>query len=348
MIRDDENREHTIRLSDEQLAELERISERSEVSHSAELLSGSATQRTIDIQGADHVSAHRHYYTLIDALSAPIRSALNGIATIPTLPDYEELEEIGRGGMGIVYRGRHKKTLRLEAIKVIRTDCMPGSVQHLTRRLRLEAQLAARVAHEHIVPVYQTGEVDGCPWFSMQLVEGTSLRGRLRDSRLPPQQAAMIAEQIARAVNKMHRHGILHGDIKPNNILIERDGGRPLITDFGLADLIETPDADLGIAGTPAYMAPELARAAGQKSTEGSGGLRTVASDVYSLGATLWSSLTGKFPCADGLPLREQLNRVTAGQLRFDEEYPSDVPVELRRICRKCLAEGNRSQTGLP
>jgi serine/threonine-protein kinase len=315
-------------LSEDQLAELERAAE------------GGDTTSTASA-GDEDVDGHQRCYSLVDSLALPIRLALVEITEPPSLPDYGELVEIGRGGMGIVYRGVHQQTRRADAIKVIRPDRVsPGAGAHrreLQHQLRREAQLAARVAHEHIVPVYQVGEVDGCPWFSMQLVNGMSLRDLTREAPLSPEKAAKVIEQIARAVDQVHRHGILHGDIKPHNILIEVEGARPLITDFGLGDLIETTEGAVGIAGTPAYMAPELAEAAmQQKPPEEMAGVRSVASDIYSLGATLWSALTGKSPCDDQMTAKQQLRAVASGQLRFNESSGPRLPEELVRICHRC------------
>lgn len=316
-------------LSDEQLAELERATERCSDTLTANV-------------GDDELDEFQHCYSLVDSLASPIRDALVESTKPPSLPDYDDLQEIGRGGMGIVYRGLHKKTRRIDAIKVIRPDRVSAAAgahqRELQHQLQQEAQLAARVAHEHIVPVYQVGEVNGCPWFSMQFVEGQSLRDLMREGPLSPEKAARVIEQIARAVDRVHRHGILHGDIKPHNILIEREEERPLITDFGLADVIETTEVAIGIAGTPAYMAPELAEAAlQQRSPEQIAEVRSVASDIYSLGATLWSVLTGMSPCEDNLTAKQQLQAVVSGQLRVNDTRGTSLPDGLVRICQKCM-----------
>jgi serine/threonine protein kinase len=168
-----------------------------------------------------------------------LRMAIESLDSPPVLADYEQLVEIARGGMGVVYRGLHKKTQRYDAIKVMRPDRLVGTAHDTLSLLRLqflrESQLAARVAHEHIVPVYQVGETDDRPWFSMQLVDGRSLHEIARDKALAPERIVCYVERIARAVDVVHRHGILHGDIKPQNILIESHSDRPMISDFGLA-----------------------------------------------------------------------------------------------------------------
>lgn len=323
-----ESKDNSI-LTDAQLAELERATEQC----------GNTLNTNI---GNSERDEFHHCYSLVDSLASPVRNAVVEISTPPVLPDYDDLQEIGRGGMGIVYRGLHKKTRRIDAIKVIRPDrvsTVAGVHQReLQHQLQQEAQLAARVAHEHIVPVYQVGEVKGCPWFSMQLVEGQSLRDLMYEGPISPQKAATLIEQIARAVDKVHRHGVLHGDIKPHNILVEAEAERPLITDFGLADMIETTEVAVGIAGTPAYMAPELAAAAlEQRSPDQIAEVRTVASDIYSLGATLWSALTGMSPCEDDLSPKHQLRAVASGKLRVNALATTHIPDGLATIFKKCM-----------
>ncbi|MCA9062981.1 MAG: serine/threonine protein kinase [Planctomycetaceae bacterium] len=322
-------------LSDEELAQLERAAEREDPT-------------VADNRFAPQAVEHQRWYSLVNSLTLPVRAAVSGSTQPPALPDYDDLQEVGRGGMGIVYRAVHKQTRRTDAIKVIRPDRLSGPTEsrgrELQRRFQREVQLAARVAHEHIVPVYQVAEVDGCAWFSMQYVDGTSLRERMNKAPLAPEKAAQLIEQISRAVDKVHRHGILHGDIKPHNILIEADGERPLITDFGLADFIATADSALTVAGTPAYMAPELIEAAGQsRSMEELAGVRTTASDIYSLGATLLAALTGHSPRTDrrgkngGDTGTQTAARAQTAAVVFDERTPSSLPPALIQICRRCM-----------
>ena len=218
--------------------------------------------RNINVSTCLWINSHRRF-----------AYALGTVEATPFLPEYGELEEVGRGGMGIVYRSTHQKMQRIDAIKVIRPDRLTGvsfdTVKQMQHRFEREVRLAAYVAHEHIVPVYQVGEIDGCPWFSMQFVKGTTLN-ELSKSDLPstsdlpntsdvpaPERMAGYIEKIARAVNAVHRHGILHGDIKPHNILIETETDRPLLSDFGLAefDAYDASTTSTGVAGTLAYMA---------------------------------------------------------------------------------------------
>ena len=324
---------------DETLAQLERLAESGSRS---ELAPSSRTENRKEGRTLEAVAEHYRLYNLIEHLAAPVRLALGADNSPPELSEYERLEEIGRGGMGVVYRGLHRKLRRLDAIKVIRPDRLTGvspeSVRQMQYRFERELRLAAYVAHENIVPVYQVGEVDGRPWFSMQFVEGISLQELRGNSSVAPQQIAVVMEKIARAVNTVHRHGVLHGDIKPHNILIERETNRPLITDFGLAefdlcfelqgDEIQEDSASDNIAGTPAYMAPELLHAAMQQAgSQEVAIVRSVSSDIYSLGATLWATLTGRSP----LEFRD-------AQVTVDSRS-SRLPQELLKICQKSMSE---------
>jgi len=209
--------------------------------------------------------------------------------------EYELLEELGRGGMGIVYKARQKSPGRIVALKmVLRGDT--ASATDLAR-FRAEAEAAAKVLHPHIVPVYEVGEQDGRPYFSMKLIDGTTLARRLADGPLPSRLAAEMLVPVCRAIADAHRHGVLHRDLKPSNILIDREG-RTFVTDFGLAKRLtpDNPDGSLSggltqsgaILGTPGYMAPE--QAAGPR------GEVSPATDVYALGAILYAMLTGRPP----------------------------------------------------
>ncbi|MFY9252544.1 MAG: serine/threonine-protein kinase [Fuerstiella sp.] len=329
--------------TDELLADLERLAE----TRNSSRRTGSQDAPSISDSAAS--SEHQRLYMFVDELASPIRAALVADEAPPILPEYGELEEVGRGGMGIVYRSTHQKMQRVDAIKVIRPDRLTGvsfdAVKQMQNRFEREVRLAAYVAHEHIVPVYQVGEIDGCPWFSMQFVIGTTLNElskpdvsntsqvpsplEVLKSEVPvPERMAGYIEKIARAVDAVHRHGILHGDIKPHNILIETETDRPLLSDFGLAefDACDASMTSTGVAGTLAYMAPELAQAAKRNaSPDEIAANRSVSSDVYSLGATLWAALTGRSP-------------------READGFPSTLPVELLRICQKSMAEDPSSR----
>ncbi len=211
------------------------------------------------------------------------------VVTLPCrFAGYELLEEIGRGGMGIVYRARQVGLDREVAVKMILRGPLASGVDR--QRFRVEAEATARLEHPHIVPVYEVGESRSGPYFSMKYIRGRTLSSLLASQPLPPRKAARILAAVARGIDFAHQHGILHRDLKPSNILVDQHG-QPLVTDFGLAKrtshlsvITQTGD----ILGTPAYMAPE--QAAGDRGQVGP------ASDVYSLGAILYHMLTGRSP----------------------------------------------------
>src|SRR5215471_18296326 len=175
------------------------------------------------------------------------------------LGDYELLEEIGRGGQGVVFRARQKSLNRTVALKVIRLGQWASKV-HL-KRFRLEAEAAARLEHPGIVPIHDVGERDGSCYFSMKFIEGGQLDEVARRKPMPIRRAVELIAKVARTVHYAHEHGILHRDIKPGNILLDRKG-EPHLTDFGLARLVESESSvthTLDVMGTPSYMAPEQA-----------------------------------------------------------------------------------------
>src|SRR6516162_8765969 len=219
-----------------------------------------------------------------DAMGASCQLAGPGSPELPRVRyfgDYELLEVIARGGMGVVYKARQVSLNRLVALKMILKGelATPRDVA----RFRAEAEAAANLDHPHIVPIYEVGDHDGQQYYAMRFVEGTSLTRRPRaDAR---QEAGLVAS-VARAVHHAHRCGILHRDLKPSNILVD-PAGVPYVADFGLAKRVNA-DRSLtesgALVGTPRYMAPE--QAAGRKDL-------TVAADVYSLGVVLYEPLTG-------------------------------------------------------
>lgn len=317
---------------DDKLAELERAIESGEAGCHSDSVSSLFEE-------------HRGAFLKIDQLAAPLRSAFAEVDTPPVLTDYEKLTEIGRGGMGVVYRAKHKRTQRQDAIKVIRRDRLSGmsgeTMKRIQWRFQQESKLAARVAHEHIVPIYHVGEIADQPWFSMQLVDGANLRDLALDGGIATERAVRYIEAIARAVDVVHRHGIIHGDIKPHNILVERETDRPLISDFGLADFDArySDDESPGVVGTLAYIAPELARAALEGQTpEEVAAVRSVATDVYSIGATLWSALSGCSPWDRQRTAVQHLEDVASGNLDFATDADGKIPPPLLRIILKCLS----------
>ena len=227
-----------------------------------------------------------------------VRSAApvdHGPPPLGTLGDYDLLAELGRGGMGVVYQARHRRLDRIVALKTMRRGAALTPTEMV--RFRHEAAAAARLDHPHIVRVYEVGEQDGDPYFTMQYVAGTTLAQRLADGPLPPREIAELLLPVCEAVDAAHRQGVLHRDLKPSNILIDRQG-RPLVSDFGLAKRIEADNTltlSGAIVGTPTHMAPEQAL--------GSRGHVGPRSDVYSLGAVLYQMLTGRPPLQGSTPM---------------------------------------------
>src|SRR5436190_10266704 len=249
--------------------------------------------------------------------------------------DYELLEEIGRGGQGVVYRARQKSLNRTVALKVIGLGHF-ASTPHL-RRFRHEAEAAASLEHPQIVPIYEIGERDGSCYFSMKFVEGGQLDEVVRREAMSIRRAAELLVKVARTVHFGHEHGILHRDIKPGNILLDRHG-EPHLTDFGLARLIEqesTVTNSFDVLGTPSYMAPE--QAAGHAKE------LTAAADVYALGAVFYQMLTSEPPFAGGTTY-ETIRMVLESEPRHPRLRNPKVDVDLATVCLKCLEKDPRKR----
>jgi hypothetical protein len=231
-----------------------------------------------------------------DSLPLGTTGFLPGVTPLPAgFGDYELLEEIGRGGMGVVYRAVQQSLGRTVAIKMLlrRDLATPADLS----RFRSEAEAAAQLDHPGIVSVFEVGECDGHPFYSMQFVEGTTLARRLLAGRLPAREAAGLLAKVADAVHAAHARGVLHRDLKPSNILIDA-GGEPHVSDFGLAKRLEADQSVThtgAILGTPCYMSPE--QAAGSRGDVGP------TSDVWSLGAILYQMLTGRPPFQASSPM---------------------------------------------
>jgi serine/threonine-protein kinase len=271
-----------------------------------------------------------------DSSQTPVVAEESGKTTSRPFPrrigDFELLEELGRGGMGVVYRATQVSLNRAVALKMI----LPGrlaSVADLSR-FRAEAAAAAKLKHPHVVSVHEFGEFDGQPFFVMPLVEGGTLAKRLADGPLSSRAAAELLIPVCRAVAAAHRHGILHRDLKPSNILIDHEG-RPYVTDFGLAKRLQDDVEELSkrtatgaVLGTPSYMAPE--QAGGQRGEVGP------ASDVYSLGAILFAMLTGRPPFQAASPVDTVLQVLEQDPIPPRVLNPNTDP-DLELIALKCL-----------
>ncbi len=253
----------------------------------------------------------------------------SGSLELPSrLGDYLLLEELGRGGMGVVFRARQESLGREVAIKMILRGELARPAER--ERFQAEAQAAAKLDHPGIVPVYEVGEIAGRPYFSMKFIRGTTLAQRLSDGPIPSREAARLLVAVARAIHFAHEKGVLHRDLKPSNILLDEQG-LPHVTDFGLAKQI-TDEPSLtktgAILGTPAYMAPE--QAAGNRGQVGP------ASDVYSLGVVLYHMLTGRPPFQGASPVETVLM-----VLEQDPVPPrmlnQHADRDLEMICLRCL-----------
>jgi serine/threonine protein kinase/predicted Zn-dependent protease len=254
--------------------------------------------------------------------------------------DYELLEEIGRGGQGVVYRAHQKSLNRTVALKVIGLG--PWTTETHLKRFRREAEAAASLDHPSIVPIYEVGERDGQCYFSMKFVEGGQLDEVVTREPMPIRRAVGLIAKVARTVHYAHQHGILHRDIKPGNILLDANS-EPHLTDFGLARLVEaesTVTATLDVLGTPSYMAPEQARgnsgqgAAVSSPPKDAGIMR--ATDVYGLGAVLYQLLTGHPPFAGGTTY-ETIKLLLDTEPRPPRLLNPKIDRDLSAICLKCL-----------
>jgi serine/threonine protein kinase len=246
----------------------------------------------------------------------------------PVVPGYEILAELGRGGMGVVYKARQTHLHRLVALKMILSGNQARAVELM--RFRAEAEALAQLKHPNIVHIHEIGENAGAPFFSMEFVEGGSLAQTLDGKVMPPQKAAKMVQLLANAIHAAHLLQIVHRDLKPENILLQPDG-TPKISDFGLAKRLDTGEGlthSGDILGSPAYMAPEQA----------GGKVRNIGpeTDVYSLGAILYTMLTGRPPFL-GLTVVDVILHVLSQVPIPPRRLQPLVSPELEAICLKCL-----------
>ncbi|HKB35990.1 MAG TPA: serine/threonine-protein kinase [Gemmataceae bacterium] len=260
----------------------------------------------------------------------PTDSLPEGFPLAPAsgVPGYEILAELGRGGMGVVYKARQVGLDRFVALKMIRSAEYAAHQEVV--RFKAEAEAVAKLQHPNIVQVHEVGDHNGLPFFSLEFCPGGSLDKKLAAARLPPEEAARLGECLARAMHYAHQRGIVHRDLKPANVLLAEDGV-PKIADFGLAKRLEggTGQTVSGtVLGTPSYMAPEQAR--GKSKQIGP------AADVYALGAILYELLTGR------PPFRGETSLDTLSQVMNEEPVPPrrlnpSVPRDLELVCLQCL-----------
>jgi TolB-like protein/Tfp pilus assembly protein PilF/tRNA A-37 threonylcarbamoyl transferase component Bud32 len=266
----------------------------------------------------------------------PEREA-NVDVTSPPMPmefgDYELLEQIGRGGQGVVFRARQKSLNRIVALKVIALGRW-ATEAHI-KRFRREAEAAARLEHPCIVPIHEVGERDGSCYFSMKFVEGGQLDEVVRRTPMAIRQAGELIAKVARTVHYAHEHGILHRDIKPGNVLLDASG-EPHLTDFGLARLVEsesTVTRTLEVLGTPSYMAPEQA--------VGNNAAVSSVTDVYGIGAVLYELLTGHPPFAGGTTY-QTIKLLLDTEPRPPRLWNRKIDHDLSTICLKCLEKDTK------
>jgi eukaryotic-like serine/threonine-protein kinase len=249
-------------------------------------------------------------------------------------PGYTLLAELGRGGMGVVYKARQIGLNRTVALKMILAGSHAGSAE--LARFRTEAEAIARLQHPNIIHVYEIGEHAGLPYFSLEYCDGGSLDKKLKGTPLPPREAARLVQALALGIQAAHEKGILHRDLKPANVLLTKDGV-PKITDFGLARKIDEAGltASGAILGTPSYMAPEQA---GGKTKE-----ICPATDVYGLGAILYECLTGKAPFK-AATLVETLQLVLKNEAASAVSLNPRVPRDLAAVVEKCLEKNPKQR----
>jgi eukaryotic-like serine/threonine-protein kinase len=283
-----------------------------------------ADQQTIIEVRGDKGAAPRPDTNFV--LDAAVETAATPLSR---LGDYDLLAEIGRGGMGVVFKARHVKLNRIVALKMILAGALAKADD--LQRFNTEAAAAAQLQHPGIVALYEAGTLDNQPYFSMEYVHGSSLSQMISAGPLPGRRAAVYLEKTARAVHYAHQRGIIHRDLKPANILVD-EHDQPKITDFGLAKLLQTDSGQTRtgtVIGTPSYMSPEQASASKDLGPAG---------DIYSLGAILFELITGRPPFRGETALAT-LTQVAEADAPPPRSIRPDIDVDLETICLKCLAK---------
>ncbi len=278
--------------------------------------------------GGGFASTQRVSDSRLKLTAASLLTTEQTAGTLPDVADYQVLAELGRGGMGVVYKARHKRLKRIVALKMIVAGSYAST--ELQTRIRTEAEAVARFKHPNIVQIFEVGDHETLPFLALEFVDGGNLEQKASAKALPAREAAQLVEAMARGLHHAHQHGILHRDLKPSNILLTADG-TPKITDFGLAKLLDAeagPTPTEAFLGTPSYMSPE--QAAGN--TRGAG----VQADVYGLGAILYTLLTGK-PPFKGTTLLNTLEKVRNEEPVPPARLQKGVPRDLESICLRCL-----------
>ena len=272
-----------------------------------------------------------------DEARAAGRRAAERAGPAPTVEGYEILHELGRGGMGVVYKALQTTLNRVVALKMILDAAHAGAEQRL--RFRAEAEAIASLQHPNIVQIYDWGEQDGRPYFALEFIDGGSLDRRLAGTPLPPAEAVVLIETLARAMHVAHQRNIIHRDLKPANVLLSA-AGAPKITDFGLAKQLDSQLAHTmsgAILGTPSYMAPEQAA--------GKGAQIGPATDVYALGAILYETLTGR-PPFKGPSAWDTMQQVISDDPVPPSKLQPKLPRDLETVCLKCLAKAPAQRYG--
>lgn len=273
--------------------------------------------------------------TILNESSGELADSLHNLhGHKPVIPGFEILGELGRGGMGIVYRARQLSADRLVALKVVRNDVLDtlplASRTSTLERFRYEAQAAAKLEHDNLVTVYEVGEANGLRYYAMRYVSGRSLYEMLQDGPFENRRAAKYLEPVARALHAAHQSGVLHRDLKPHNIMVDTATDRPLVTDFGLAKFLEKRDElthSGDLMGTPSYMSPEQARDPAHV---------TALADVYSLGATLYHLITAR-PPFQAANVAETIRQIIYQEPVSPRQLNPAIDRDLETICLKCL-----------